>query len=188
MLALNSSGILFLAMAAVVLPRVGAAGPMAPLPLLQSVRNDTLRLHPMPNPYPMPGTNLSIFFHQVPLRLAPSDATDCINHARRQVTWHIGQFGNQFLPRRIFYRCRTIGFEIEAVQPPPERRLTYSDTIAILAAYARRIGQNGSFLCFAQVLVTETGEVIGEALLSPLQNGISAIERRPKSAEFPKIE
>lgn len=132
-------------------------------------KNQTsLQLHPIQNPYPMPGTPFSLDFylvHAVNYPLAPTKVMNCILAVRREVFAYVGEHGNKPIPA-LNYRFSRVDFEISPIlEQHMARYITYRDVIAILLAYSLKMSRESYRARCARVIMTEGGELVGEVLL-----------------------
>ncbi|KAI4200318.1 MAG: hypothetical protein LQ346_002396 [Caloplaca aetnensis] len=140
------------------------------------VRNRAVRLDPIPNPYPLPHSELSIEFDEPGTSLRRRDVTECIFLARRKVLAHIEEHGEGPMPPGLAYSWRSVEFRL--FQMPHQHRVTLNDTLDILAAYAIKEGREGFASLWGTIIPTEHHEqVVAQAILGP-----SANERPPSDA------
>lgn len=143
-------------------PPIIAAGPevVHPHHLSQSIKpseNGTLRAPPIPNPYPLPHTDLALDFAEPSSPLSVRDTKNCILHANEQLLQHIQEHGgDDRLPFYLTYKFGSVRFSIRAEQRVL-RRLTYRDALEILAACAIKLRREGYHRRTAAVLGPRRG-------------------------------
>lgn len=135
------------------------------------VQNSTLQLHPIPNPYPLPNSDLSVDFDEPGQPLPSNHVFECIFRARRKVVEFIEEHGEGRVPDGLAYRWRSVEFRVFPEQH--QRQLTLNDTLKVLTAYGYKNGQEGCRSRWATIVVTgaQPEQIIGTALLGPVVNG-----------------
>ncbi|KAL8757034.1 MAG: hypothetical protein Q9199_002511 [Rusavskia elegans] len=121
-----------------------------------------LQLGPLPNPFPLPDTPFSLDFHEdhaAARQLPPTNVAECIATIRRETLQHIRRYGNGLIPP-LGFQISGIGVDlVSAHQPMP---LTYQDFVAILLVFAHKMGREGYYERFADIIMSEGGEIIGD--------------------------
>ena len=126
--------------------------------------NKTLQLGPVPNPYVIHDSDLSIDFEEQMSELVPNDVVDCIVSARRRITRRISQHGEARVTiPSIWFTWRSVEFRVFVEQVP--RRVTLNDTLDILDAFAIKSGLEGFQSRWANIIVTQGGQIVGQAVL-----------------------
>ncbi|KAL8737989.1 MAG: hypothetical protein Q9181_001171 [Wetmoreana brouardii] len=150
---------------------------------VDKMANKTLQLDPIPNPYPLPNSDLSLDFEEPISSVSAIDTRDCISYAREQILHLIQQHGDGQVPINFRYVWRTVGFMV--FREVTQRGFTYNDTLDVLGAYAIKLGREGYRSRWAIVL-TGGGQIIATALITRVVNdGIS--DHQPETAsEKPK--
>ena len=127
-------------------------------------RNTTLQLGPIPNPYVLSDSDLSLDFEQPSSYLVPNDVVNCIVSARQRITRRISEQGETRVTiPSIWFRWRSVEFWVFVEQGP--RGVTLTDTLAILDAFAMKSGREGFWIRWANIVLTEGGQMVGQALL-----------------------
>ena len=127
-------------------------------------RNKTLQIGPIPNPYVLPDSDLSVDFDEPLSDLVPNDVFNCIVSARRRVTRQISERGEGPITiPTIWFTWKSVEFRIFAEQV--QRRVTLNDTLDILNAFAIKSGLEGFRSRWGSIMVTHGGQIIGQVLL-----------------------
>ena len=129
-----------------------------------SLRNKTLQIDPIPNPYALSDSDLSVDFEQPVSNLEPIDVVNCIVSARQRITRHISKHGDGPITiPSIWFTWRSVEFRVFAEEVP--RRVTLNDTLDILNAFAIKSGREGFQSRWGVIIVTEGGQLVGQAVL-----------------------
>ncbi|KAL8907308.1 MAG: hypothetical protein Q9207_001485 [Kuettlingeria erythrocarpa] len=127
--------------------------------------NITLRIRPIPNPYPLPNTPFSIDFDEPGLPIRYRDAQACIRHARHQIQQFINEHGGGGdLPFRE-YHYNSVAWGIDPVAPAAGPALKWDDADAILLAFTLKLNGVGYRSYWARVVLTQGGELVGSAAI-----------------------
>ena len=91
-------------------------------------------------------------------------ATDIVNdHIRQHGDGPISQTG-------LTFELGGVVFGLAPVPAQPQPILTYSDTIAVMAAFSLKMSREGYRQWFASVDVTGGGEHLGDALITGVED------------------
>lgn len=148
--------------------------------------NRTLQLDPIPNPYPVPDTAFSLDFQMGEFMLVRRDVVGCINYAYSVIVDHINQHGDTPIPRDpapLKVISDTVEFSILSIIAPHLPVVSYSDTLAILRAFAMKMSRNGYRSWFALIVTTEGGDHIGGALITQVQE--ESLQLQPIPNPYP---
>ena len=127
-------------------------------------RNRTLQLAPIPNPLVLSHSDLSLDFDEPVSHLVPNDVVDCIVNARKRITRRISERGEGAITiPTIWFTWRSVEFRVFAAQVA--RRVTLNDTLSVLDAFAIKSGYQGFQSRWANIILTEGGQIIGQAVL-----------------------
>lgn len=103
-----------------------------------------LRLEPIPNPYPLPGSDYSIFFElPPPIDLPHGDTERCIHDAKVRIIQHLHDHPSDTVVRgSLTYEHRLVIFRfyptaVEGVN------LEYTDILRVLDAYGIKMAREG---------------------------------------------
>ena len=130
--------------------------------------NKTSQLDPIPNPFVLSDSDLSIDFEEQMSDLVPNDVVDCIVSARRRITRRISQHGEgRVTIPSIWFVWRSVEFRVFAEQVP--RRVTLNDTLNILDAFAIKSGREGFQSRWATIIITQGGQIVAQAVLGHSQ-------------------
>ncbi|KAL8788389.1 MAG: hypothetical protein Q9195_007347 [Heterodermia aff. obscurata] len=132
--------------------------------LVNASRNNTLQLGPVPNPYVLSNSDLSIDFEEPMSELVPNDVVNCIVSARQRITHRISKSGEAQITIPLWFSWRSVEFRVFAEQVP--RVVTLTDTLAILDAFAIKSGVEGFRSRWANIIVTEGAQIVGQAVLA----------------------
>lgn len=147
--------------------------------VFREAKTGTLIRHPIPNPYPIPNTDLSIFFDPPELPIPRTDAVCCITYARQQILLHTEKFGDGPIPAGLRYRWGFVRLDILPSKVPGHRRLTYDETIGMIGAYSVKMTREGFFGRSASISVTEGGEVLAFVRLgAAVGNEVDVVPRQ----------
>ena len=133
---------------------------------------EALQIDPLPNPYPVPDRAFSVDFAADEPELPQSDADGCIFLAYHHVMEHIRQHGDGPIPpspRALLYTFRTVDLGIDRLDVPHQFALTYNDTMTILFAFAVKMRREGYRSYFAEIIQTQGGGHLGDALISRVE-------------------
>ncbi|KAI4281022.1 MAG: hypothetical protein L6R38_003995 [Xanthoria sp. 2 TBL-2021] len=123
----------------------------------------------LPNPYPIPETPYNATFRLPKAPLIREDVLGCLNYARREVVSHIKEYGDGPIPNGqadpLLYPYRTVFFDIDSNELPENQRLSYNVAAAVLVAFELKMTEEGYFHREAEIVMADSGEVIGEARL-----------------------
>ncbi|KAI4112306.1 MAG: hypothetical protein LQ345_006527 [Seirophora villosa] len=135
----------------------------------------TLPLEPMPNPYPLPSSPYSIDFFdpdtQAPL-LPASEVRICISQARAKIARQLAEHGDGPLPSMpvsFLYRYRSVYLLIGSPMAPADRRLKYSDALAVVDACAMKTAGEGYHSRVGDIFNTATDEWKGDVEIGAYQ-------------------
>ena len=94
------------------------------------------------------------------------DARRCLLLAIQDIIHYISLHGDGDIPQNKRWEYGTAEFVISrsSGQPPPF--LSYNDTIAIIAAFSMKAGQIGYRHIYGEIVLTEDGETLSDAILS----------------------
>ena len=127
-------------------------------------RNKTLQLGPIPNPFVLSHSDLSLDFQEPMSHLIPNDVVSCIVNARRRVTRRISEHGEGPITiPTIWFTWRSVEFRILAQQVA--RRVTLNDTLSVLDAFAIKTGHEGFQSRWANIITNPGGQMVGQAIL-----------------------
>ncbi|KAI4285679.1 MAG: hypothetical protein L6R35_004606, partial [Caloplaca aegaea] len=134
--------------------------------------NETqLGLAPMPNPYPLPNTDLLLEFKEPGMRLAETDVKQCILTARGQVLQDIARHGEDSPAPPSTYRRQSVAFRIYPEPAGKQRLLTLGELLAVLNGYERKSAQEGYRSRWGRIVVAGVEEqIIAEVLLNSAPN------------------
>ncbi|KAL8654036.1 MAG: hypothetical protein Q9210_001754 [Variospora velana] len=148
----------------------------------RDVKNDStnaerqmLRLNPVPNPYPLPNSAYSIDFHAPDTQASPLPAGEvrtCISRARARITKQLAEHGDGPLPysyASFLYRYRSVYLLIGCPLEPADRRLHYSDALAVVTACAVKTTHEGYHSRVGDVFNTATDEWKGDVEIGAYQ-------------------
>lgn len=100
-----------------------------------------------------------------------SYVADCIEQAQDAVIQRILQDGDSPLPFSLTYRSGTVRLTISPLIGIPPPRLSWNDTIGLLAAFSAKTSQDGYHAWSAMILHTNGGGYLGDAFLTGLEEG-----------------
>ncbi|KAI4138214.1 MAG: hypothetical protein LQ341_004768 [Variospora aurantia] len=134
--------------------------------------NETqLGLALIPNPYPLPNTDLLLDFKEPGMRLAETDVKQCILTARGQVLQDIARHGEDSPAPPSTYSRQSVAFRIYPEPVGKQRRLTLGELLAVLDGYERKSAQEGYRSRWGRIVVAGVEEqIIAEVLLSSAPN------------------
>lgn len=104
--------------------------------------------------------------------LRRKDAIGCIDHAYSLLRQHISRYGDGPIPQNqagLEVRFKTVEFSITTSMPPPwplESAPSYKDALAILAAFALKMGREGFHWWLAEIVSTGGAGYVGDARIS----------------------
>ena len=129
--------------------------------------NKTLQLNPMPNPYPLPISDLSVDFEEPGQHLSRVDVIECITLAHRKMLQYIHDHGEGHIPSNLAYNWKSVAFMVFPERG--SRYLTLHETLKVIDAYAIKNGREGSNARWGNIIVTgaHPEQLIGSALLGP---------------------
>ncbi|KAL9011739.1 MAG: hypothetical protein Q9173_003447, partial [Seirophora scorigena] len=135
----------------------------------------TLRLEPMPNPYPLPSSPYSIDFFDPDTQASPLPASEvriCISRARAKIAKQLTKHGDgplPFAPVSFLYHYRSVYLLIGTPVEPADRRLKYSDALAVVAACAMKTAGEGYHSRVGDIFNTATDEWKGDVAIGAYQ-------------------
>ncbi|KAL8626141.1 hypothetical protein Q9189_008176, partial [Teloschistes chrysophthalmus] len=127
-------------------------------------QNQNLTLHPLPNPYDIPNTPLSVDFHgAAPIPLPPTDYSNCITQAGFFVAYRAhhtpGPIPHDLYPIIFQTRCRSVWYEFSLERGGVGMR--WEDAVSVLRVVGWKMGREGVRQRIAFVVETETGVDVG---------------------------
>lgn len=123
----------------------------------------------------MPQTDYSIDFEDPEASIDVGDTIRCIYYARQFIQRRIRHFRDARLPPTLQYFHESVGFDISLTEAPTRPVILYSDALAVLDAFARKMQLEGYHERFAAVIVTEGEEEVAEVIISSVdQSRIAA--------------
>ena len=129
-----------------------------------SLRNKTLQIHPIRNPYVLSGSDLSVDFEQPVSDLVPIDVVNCIVSARQRITRHIREHGEgRITIPSIWFTWKSVEFRVIAEDVP--RHVTWNDTLNILNAFAIKSGREGFQSRWGSIIMTNGEQIVAQAVL-----------------------
>ncbi|KAI4173832.1 MAG: hypothetical protein LQ348_006463, partial [Seirophora lacunosa] len=135
----------------------------------------TLRVEPMPNPYPLPSSPYSIDFFDPDTQAPPLSASEvriCISQARAKIAKQLADHGDGPLPStpvNFLYRYRSVYLLIGSPMAPADRRLKYSDALAVVDACAMKTASEGYHSRVGDIFNTATDEWKGDVEIGAYQ-------------------
>ncbi|KAI4197897.1 MAG: hypothetical protein LQ350_005656 [Teloschistes chrysophthalmus] len=137
-----------------------------------AITTNSVQRGPLPNPYPLANTPLSLRFEPPGRPLNHQDVQNCLGVGQRAIQVHLKKMGDGPIPRQVpglSYGSRTVDIAISRSQ----RRyvpvvITYNDSSEILKAFSIKSVHEGDFQRWADVLVTATGQFVGQVLLAKI--------------------
>ena len=143
--------------------------------LLLGSKNSTLRSLPLSNPYPVPGTPITLNFvpEQREPELSEDDVLACLFKAGHAITDHIALHGDgPIAGNHIHIASGAVELGISPVGHPVAP-LTYNETLCVLSGFATKMATEGFVQRFAMVHLTEGMVWIADALVSELSGGVT---------------
>ncbi|KAL8658489.1 MAG: hypothetical protein Q9202_007543, partial [Teloschistes flavicans] len=132
------------------------------------VSNQSLQLPPLPNPYPLPDSDLSIDFEEPTYFLLARDVVDCFTSARAQIRRYMHRHPDRPIPLAnppLTYIWRSVKF---LFYPESTRRgFTFKDLLAVLDAFALKSSHEGYLSRRGFILADAEAQHVGRALLLP---------------------
>lgn len=128
---------------------------------------------PLPNPYPLAHTPLSLRFDPPSRSLNHQDVQNCLGVGQRAIDKvRLLRMGDKPIPRQppgLSYGSRTVYITITRSQRQHVPVvITYNDSSAILGAFWFKSIREGDYQRWADVVVTTTGEFVGQVLLAKI--------------------
>ncbi|KAL8960256.1 MAG: hypothetical protein Q9193_003006 [Seirophora villosa] len=137
----------------------------------------------IPNPFPLPNTPFSLDFDSVPAGaepLPPANVDNCLMTIRQEILQHIRRHGNGPVSS-IGFRINDIDFDIIPAQQ--QTPLSYQDLLAMLRAIRLKMGQQGYYGLYAEIIMTEGREILGDVQIFRADFGRSRADRKSKASE-----
>ncbi|KAL8686482.1 MAG: hypothetical protein Q9218_007073 [Villophora microphyllina] len=126
----------------------------------------SLRLNPIQNPYPLPHTDKVIDFEPAGPALPIKEIEDLVTIVHQKINDHIEKHGDGPLPPVLAENMGHMIFLLVSMTALPlDRRITYSDTLQILAAFAIKNGREGYAQRCGLVLVEDIGTQLGHVTM-----------------------
>ena len=127
-----------------------------------------LRLHPLPNPFPIPGTDITLEWnqaHHITQPLIKADTDNAFLKCKGEVDAHLRSTGDGPISGRLFPNYLTIVYRSVVVELTNEVPgvILYSEVFDILRAIMWKMSMEGYRSCWVRVLRTDGGAV-GEIL------------------------
>ncbi|KAL9578495.1 MAG: hypothetical protein Q9212_005682 [Teloschistes hypoglaucus] len=133
---------------------------------------NSVQRDPLPNPYPLANTPLSLRFEPPSRPLNHQDVQNCLAVGKRAIDLHLAKTGDGPIPRRVpglSYGSRTVDIAISRSQHQQSPVvITYKHSSEILKAFSSKSMHEGDFQRWADVLVTATGQFVGQVLLAKI--------------------
>lgn len=123
----------------------------------------SLTLQPLPNPFPVPDTGISLefaFLPATPARLSKTDTTDCFAEARQHFETEISVEGDIPMTHRYEVVCGEVYLRM-VTNGAPVPRMTYSEAVGALLGASLKMAREGYAVRHARVLRTEGGDLLG---------------------------
>ena len=123
-------------------------------------------LDPVPNPFPVPGTSITLDFLPQPIIVPQPPAADVLrllNNANAQITAHIHAHGNGPLRNQLYllrYREAEIAMTSPMVALDP---FTYGDALSVILGMSLKMGIDGYREESSRVLRTGSLDLLGFA-------------------------
>ena len=142
---------------------VTALGPFAnPIPA-------SLNLHPIPNPFPVPNSDVTLYFNILPnpgLPLPKNDVIDCFALATEHLEALIARQGDRPIATRYEMSYEAVILKIES-ENAASGRITYDEALSVLWGTSLKMAREG--YQFRRMLVLRTGglHVLGTAVVRP---------------------
>lgn len=157
--------------------RIGEArlGPEKGPPLGSSSSSHPQVDDPLPNPFPLPNTPFSLDFHELhpgAPHLPRANVFECLMTIRREMLQHIGEQGNGPISS-LGFQIRGIGLDLVAAHQ--QTALRYHDFVVILLTISLKMGREGYYARFADIIMSRGGEILGDVQIYSEQLG-----RRPR--------
>ena len=122
----------------------------------------SLNLDPLPNPYPVPSTRITLAFYPHAQPLFVPDVIGCIRKARDDFLTYLRLHGDGVITDTLNVDYRSVGVRIwPGGAPAPARPLMYNDTLAVLDGVETKISREGYWRWFAVVRETEGMALLG---------------------------
>ncbi|KAI4091992.1 MAG: hypothetical protein L6R37_007643, partial [Teloschistes peruensis] len=141
---------------------------------LSKVSNKTLQTHPLPNPYPLPSSDLIIDFDGPRYYLLRRDVEDFFRATRQQVRRYMHRHPDRPIPLDhppLTYIWKSVKFLFYPADVTAHHRaggFTFQDLLDVLDAFALKSNDEG---CMSRtgVILTQTGlQTVGRASLLPV--------------------
>ncbi|KAL9576601.1 MAG: hypothetical protein Q9212_006963, partial [Teloschistes hypoglaucus] len=140
---------------------------------LSKVSNKTLQTHPLPNPYPLPASDLIIDFEEPRYYLLRRDVEDFFRATSQQVRRYIHRHPDRPIPLNhppLTYIWRSIKFLFYPSDPTAHHRagsFSFQDLLDVLDAFALKSKEEG-YMSRTGFILTQTGlQTVGRAYLLP---------------------
>ncbi|KAI4190936.1 MAG: hypothetical protein L6R41_000455 [Letrouitia leprolyta] len=145
---------------------IDAAGPVTRPDISPQLGNETLQIT-LPNPYPVAGTPFSLDFDDSRGQgesLTSTAVSNCLGAISHEVYLLIRHSGNRPVSNRG-YRIGELELDIISAHEPPGA-VTYQDFMGILRALSRKMSREGYRARYADIIMTDGGEVMGDVQIS----------------------
>ena len=127
----------------------------------------SLNLHPIPNPFPIPNTDITLDFILQPdtaLALQKDDVIDCIILAKEDLEMLIREQGNAPIGHSYDLTYGRANLEIYS-SDPPTHAVTYNQAVSALLGISLKMEREGYQYRRTRVLHTGDGELLGTAVV-----------------------
>lgn len=127
----------------------------------------SLNLHPLPNPFPVPNTDITLDFiaqASTPPPLPRDDVVDCFSLAKEDLENIINAQGDG--PITYYYEmiCKGVALEIYSEGIPPHC-IFYSEALEVLLGISLKMNREGYRYRRMCVLQTHNGDLLGTAIV-----------------------
>ena len=123
-----------------------------------------LHLDPLPNPYPVPNTRITLNFDPHHQSLFAPDVIGCLQKAQDEFFKHIREEGDDVFISPLDVNYKTAGIRITpTVAPLPH--FWYNDTFAVLEGIGQKMSHEGYWRWYAEVHETQGYAFLGAVVV-----------------------
>lgn len=127
----------------------------------------SLNLPPIPNPFPVPNTDITLDFVPQPgaaLALPKDDVIDCVILAKEHLETLIREQGDRTIGHGYELTYGLASVEIYS-ENPPMQAVTYHQALSVLLGLSLKMAREGYRYRHTRVLHTGDGELLGTAVV-----------------------
>lgn len=124
----------------------------------------SLNVNPLPNPYLVPSTRITLVFDPHAQPLSAPDVIDCIRKAREDFLAYMRLHGDGVVTDAFNFDYRSVRVRISPAGQPA-RPLMYNDTLAVLEGVETKMAREGYWRWYAFVRETEGLALLGAVVV-----------------------